>query len=145
MINVIRLTEKNIPDLIKLSKQDDFPFKVDEQMLKDYCKGEDPVKMCVQTYGVYDEEQLIAVMTASYLNVFYHPDSPHGKSVQISGAYVLPERRKQGFGTLLLKKITEEAKEFFKADYLCCDTITPAFFSKKGFKINSEDRMWIQI
>ena len=145
MIKTIRLTKENIPDLIKLSQQDDFPFKLNEKMLKEYCKGEDPIKMCVQTYGVYDDEKLIAVMTASYLNVFFHKDSPHGKTVQISGAYVIPERRSEGFGTMLLEAIKTDAKEYFKADYLCCDTYAPDFFFKNSFIISSEDRMWIMI
>ena len=145
MIKVIRLTEKNIKDLVQFSLQEGFPYAVNENMVKEYCTGEDPVKMCVQTYGVYDEEKLVSIMSASYLNVFYHKDSPHGKTVQISGAFTIPERRSQGFGKMLLDKIIEEAKTYFGADYLCCDTTSPQFFSKYGYIISSEERMWISI
>ena len=145
MIKAIRLTEANIEDLIGFSKQEGFPFAVDEQMVKDYCKGNDPYEMCVQTYGVYDDDELIAVMTASYFNVFYHPDSPSGRIVHISGAFTRPERRCQGYGKMLLDKITEDAKRYYGADYLCCDTIAPQFFGKCGFIVNAEDRMWITI
>lgn len=145
MIKAIRLKTESIADLIAFTRQDGFPYAVDEEMVRDYCRGDDPVKMCVQTYGVYDDEKLIAVMTASYMNVFYHPDSPHGKTVQISGAFTIPERRSQGFGKMLLETITEDARKHFGADYLCCDTISPQFFGKYGFRINAEDRMWIII
>ena len=66
MIKTVRLKPENIPDLLEFTIQDGFPFVVDEEMVKDYCTGEDPVNMCVQTYGVYDDEQLIAVMTARF-------------------------------------------------------------------------------
>ena len=145
MIEAIRLKAENIPDLKEFTRQEGFPFAVDEEMVKDYCRGDDPEEMCVQTYGVYDDEKLIAVMTASFVKVFYHPDSPHGKTVHISGAFTIPERRSQGFGKMLLEKITEDAREYFGADYLCCDTISPQFFGKYGFRENSEDRMWIII
>lgn len=145
MIRAIRLKEENIKDLVQFSKQKDFPYEINEEKVKEYCSGKDPVNMCAQTYGVYDDEKLVAIMTASYLNVFYHEDSPHGKTVQISGAFTVPERRSQGFGKMLLDKITEDAKKYFGADYLCCDTISPQFFLKYGYVVSSEERMWIII
>ena len=145
MIRAVRLKEENINDLVQFSKQEGFPCAIDEDMVKDYCKGSDPVDMCVQTYGVYDDDDLIAVMTASYLKVFYHPDSPKGRTVQISGAFTIPERRSQGYGRMLLEKIIDEARTYFNADYLCCDTIAPQFFGKYEFIKSSEDRMWIVI
>lgn len=145
MIRVIRLTKENIKDLVQFTKQEGFSFPVDEKMAKDYCKGLDPTDMCVQTYGVYDDDRLISIMTASYLKVFYHPDSPKGKTVQISGAFTIPERRCRGYGKMLLDKIIEEARTYFNADYLCCDTIAPQFFGKYEFKTSSENRMWIVI
>ena len=145
MIKTVRLKPENIPDLLEFTRQDGFPYAVDEEMVKDYCTGKDPTDMCVQTYGVYDDEQLIATMTASFIKVFYHPDSPKGRTVHISGAFTRPERRRQGFGTMLLEKIRADAKEYFHADYLCCDTYAPEFFGKYGFKENAKDRMWIII
>ena len=145
MIKAIRLNKENIPDLAAFTRQDGFPFAVDEEMVKEYCSGNDPIGMCVQTYGVYDDGKLIAVMTASFINVFFHPDSPHGKTVHISGAFTVPGRRSQGFGKMLLDRITDDAREYFGADYLCCDTISPQFFGKYGFILNAEDRMWILI
>ncbi len=145
MIKAIRLKEENIPDLVAFTRQEGFPMETDEEMVRNYCLGKDPVDMCAQTYAVYDGDELIAVMTASFLNVFYHPDSPHGKTVHISGAFTKAERRRQGFGTMLLEKIMEDAKNCFGADYLCCDTVSPQFFGKNGFIINAEDRMWIRL
>ena len=94
MIKTVRLKPENIPDLLEFTRQDGFPYTVDEEMVKDYCTGKDPTDMCVQTYGVYDDEQLIATMTASFIKVFYHPDSPNGRTVHISGAFTRPERRR---------------------------------------------------
>ena len=145
MISIIRLTKENMADLIEFSRQEGFPFAVDEEMIRDYCRGDDPVSMCVQTYGVYDDDHLISIMTASYLNVFYHPDSPKGKTVHISGAFTRPEQRSKGYGKMLLDKITEDSRIYFGADYLCCDTISPQFFRKYGYVVSSEERMWIRI
>ncbi|MBR3265060.1 MAG: GNAT family N-acetyltransferase [Erysipelotrichaceae bacterium] len=145
MIRTIRMKSENIDDLVEFSKQDGFPYAVDRNMLKEYCQGADPIKMCVQTYGVYDDDHLISVMTATYQKVFFHPDSPSGNIVHISGAYTVPQRRSQGYGTLLLNLITKEAKEYFKADYICCDTTNVPYFSKNGFVPSNEDRMWKQL
>ena len=142
MIRVIRLKAENIADLVELSRRDGFPFVVNDNMVAEYCKGEDPTDMCVQTYGVYEDERLVSIMTASYLKVFFHEDSPGGRTIQLSGAFTIPEKRSKGYGKMLIDKIAEDGKIYFNADYLCCDTTNPHFFSKNGFISSNEDRMW---
>lgn len=137
------LDRNNLRDLLDISSADGFPCALKEELAKIYCSGKDPADEGVQTYGVFAENRLVSVMTATFCTVFVCKDSPRGRIVHISGAYTLPEYRGKHCATDLLKRIESDAVRF-GADYLCCDSIADGLYLKKGFEPTSdhETRMW---
>ncbi len=140
---VLRLGTENINDLIGISKTKGFPMEVNPDFAKLVCRGERPTVPMIQTYGAYVGNSLVGVITATYMNVFLHEDSPHGRIVHISGAFVLNEYRHQKIATEIMKVIESDSRECFLADYICCDTVAPEFFSTLGlYPTVEETRMW---
>ena len=151
-----RLTKNDIKDLINLNIEagNDFPYNlVGSNNLYDittyYSTGELPDKPMTQIYGYftdisyYDKTvKLIGVMTATFSFVFPHKDNPNGRIVHISGAYVLRDYRHKYIATELLKYIERNAIEYFKADYLCCDSSADDLYYNNGFKQSNESRLW---
>jgi len=141
MIN-LRLDDTMIGDLLELSKQEDFPYELSIDEAKKYCSSENIKEQTTQTYGAYYRGTiLVSVMTASYVRVFPHKDSPSGKIVHISGAYTHPNYRCMGYATTLVKAIEKDAKEF-GADYICLDSTADKFWTKNEFIKSNESRLW---
>lgn len=139
-----RLDKESIYDLVRFSKTEGFPYELTEESASLYCTGKRPVIGSVQTYGIYDsDEELVSVMTASFLVVFPHTDSPSGRIVQISGAFTHPAFRGMHYATELLKAIENDAIDF-GADYICCDSTADDLYIKFGFETASDDetRLW---
>ena len=139
---VKRLDESSTDDLCTLSEEADFPYKISKDDARFYCKGTD-ISEGVQTYGVYQENRLTGVMTATFCRVFPHCDSPSGKIIQLSGAYVHPDFRGQGNATALIKAIEEDAV-IYGADYICTDSTADELYEKNGFNHapENESRLW---
>lgn len=156
MLAMKRLTRGNFNDLMELSKSKDFPYKITGNnkydIMTGYLNGDTkPTSPMVQTYGYYANvdksdgtvnKELVGVMTATYMLVFPHHDSPSGRIVHISGAYVRPDMRHKQIATKLLSFIMADAETRFKADYLCCDSSANGFWLNRGFTNSYESRLW---
>ena len=136
-----RLSKKDINNLVQFCK-DVFPISPD--FAERCCVSSPPIAPCIRTYGIFQNEILVAMMTATYLFVMPCEDSPNGRIVHISGAYTKPEYRNLGYASELLGCIEYDAKNFFGADYLCCDSIANALYINNGFIFTSNDetRLW---
>ena len=134
-----RLDKDRIPKLLELAKIGGYPLT--EEVAKEFCRGEDPIRPCTMVYGIEREDgALAAMLTATYSLVFPHVDGY--RMVHISGAYTREDMRHRGFVSVLLSAIEEDAKTYFKAHYLCCDSTAPELYEKAGFLPSSETRMW---
>ena len=140
----VRLDSESAADLAALSKTEGFPYVLDEDTARLYCSGIPPAAPCTQTYGIYDRnEMLAAVMTATFCFVFPHHDSPKGRIVHISGAFTRADRRNCNYASALLNAIEEDARRYFNADYLCCDSTADRLYVSHGFiRTHGETRLW---
>ena len=138
-----RLTGKDVGKLLEFSKEPGFPCSLSVEAAKVYCSGVRVESQCVQTYGIYEGERLVSVMTATYAYVFPHEDSPGGKICHISGAFTADGFRHKGYATLLLDAIERDAAGWC-ADYLCCDSNADGFYKNSGFigAPENESRLW---
>lgn len=138
-----RLDKNMIPAVIELSSASGFPCKLTEDSAEIYCRDKAVTDEGAQTYGVFADNRLVSVMTATFCAVFPCEDSPSGRIVHISGAYTLPEYRGRRCATELLKLIESDAGRF-GADYMCCDSIADGLYLKNGFEPapEHETRMW---
>ena len=116
-----KLDNHHIKDLMAISEAEGFPYPITEDVARIYCQGRDATAPGVQTYGVFEDDKLVSVMTATFCLVFPCEDSPSGRIAHISGAYTLPDCRHRHYATELLTAIEADAKAF-GADYLCCDS-----------------------
>ena len=139
MIN-LRLDENSIDDLLNLVK-DKYPLT--EDIAKDICKGTNPVDACTQVYGCYNVGvELVAIMTATYFTVFPHEDGT--RVVHISGAYTREDMRGNDLASILIQAIEDDARKYFHADYLCCDSVADELYLSMGFEPapSCENRLW---
>jgi ribosomal protein S18 acetylase RimI-like enzyme len=80
-----------------------------ETLISDYCNAKKPVNPSVHIYGHYEDNRLVSVMTATFMLVMPHEDSPNGRVVQISGAYTHIDYRHRNIASSLLQEIQEDA------------------------------------
>lgn len=141
-----KLDNNYIHDLLEISKAEGFPYPISENAARVYCQGRDASSTGVQTYGVFEDEKLVSVMTATFCLVFPCEDSPSGRITHISGAYTLPAHRHRHYATELLTAIQADAKEF-GSDYICCDSTADGLYLSFGMQPTSDDetRMWKRI
>ena len=142
MIN-LRLDENNIDELLELVK-DKYPLT--EELARSICIGAHPINPCTQVYGAFSNEngksELVSIMSATYCIVFPHRDGT--RIVHISGVYTKDNFRHPGHASTLLKAIEEDAKTYFQADYICCDSTVDELYKKNGFQEApaDESRLW---
>ena len=136
----MRLSKDSVKDIIELLKEHN--SYLTEEMLDKYCNVDEPVSPSTHIYGYYDNGELVSIMTATFCFVFPHKDSPSGRIVQISGAYTKEEYRHRKLASMLLHDIEEDAKLYFDADYLCCDSTADNLYLSSGFEESSESRLW---
>ena len=141
-----KLENHHIQDLVAISKAQGFPYPITEDVARVYCRNRDTTEIGVQTYGIFEENKLVSVMTATFCVVFPCEDSPSGRIAHISGAYTLPDHRHRHYATELLTAIEADA-EAFGADYLCCDSTADGLYLCFGMQPTSDDetRMWKRI
>ena len=141
-----QLEHKNIQALLALSKADGFPCEMTQEAAKRYCGVKDPADEGVRTYGIFADDRLVSVMTATFCVVFPCKDSPSGRIAHISGAYTLPEYRRRNYAADLLTRIEADAA-IFGADYMCCDSTADGLYRSFGFEPapDNETRMWKSI
>ena len=140
---IYKLDKSRIRDLTECSAAEGFPYPMTQALAEIYCRGKDPSEEGVQTYGVYEDNRLVSVMTATFCAVFPCKDSPTVRIVHISGAYTLPAYRHRRYATQLLAAIEKDAVRF-GADYLCCDSTADGLYQSFGMTPTdeSETRMW---
>ena len=142
----LRLDENNINTLLDFTRE---IFPLTKEVANIICIGTDPIDPCTQVYGVFcdknEENELVSIMTATYSLVFPHEDGT--RVVHISGAYTKEKYRNRGYASILLKAIEKDAKDYFHADYLCCDSTANELYEKNGFITApiGETRLWKQI
>ena len=138
-----RLDINNIDAILTISESDGFPCTLTEKTAKIYCNNNKAPIDGVRSYGVFENEKLVSIMTATFCYVFPCEDSPCGKIVHISGAYTIPEYRHMHFASDLLEMIEADAI-LFGADYLCCDSTADGLYLSCGFMPAPKDetRMW---
>ena len=141
-----RFEKIHIRSLAELSKAEGFPCELTEKSAELYCGIKAPEDEGVQTYGAFEDNKPVSVMTATFCRVFPHKDSPKGRIVHISGAYTLPEYRHRGCATALLRMIESDAAAF-GADYICCDSTADGLYGSYGFEPapENETRMWKRV
>lgn len=141
MLN-LRLDENNIDELLDFCKE---KYPLTKEVAHNICIGTHPVNPCTQVYGAFCNEngksELVAIMTATYSLVFPHEDGT--RIVHVSGAYTKDNFRHQGYASDLLKTIERDARDYFHADYICCDSIANDLYKKNGFQEPTEEtRLW---
>lgn len=138
-----RLDKNDISALLDICAADGFPCRLTEETAEIYCRGTAPFDEGALTYGVFADDKLVSVMTATFCVVFPHRDSPKGRIVHISGAYTLPAYRHKGYASDLLERIEADAAEYH-ADYICCDSTADGLYQSHGFvpAPANETRMW---
>lgn len=141
---ILRLDENNINELLDFCKG---KYPLTKEVAKDICIGTNPVKPCTQVYGAFfnenEKNELVAIMTATYSIVFPHKDGT--RIVHISGAYTKDNFRHKGYASALLETIERDAKTYFHADYICCDSVADNLYEKNGFIESSATRLWKQL
>lgn len=141
--NCRKLNHHHIRDLIAISGAEGFPYPITEDIARVYCQNREASDTGVQTYGIFEDDKLVSVMTATFCMVFPCEDSPSGRIAHISGAYTLPDHRHRHYATALLSAIEADAKAF-GADYLCCDSTADGLYLRFGMHPTSDEetRMW---
>ena len=143
MIN-LRLDENNIDELLDFCEG---KYPLTREVAHDICVGTHPVSPCTQVYGAFCNEngksELVAIMTATYCIVFPHRDGT--RIVHVSGAYTKDNFRHQGYASALLRAIEKDARTYFHADYICCDSVADSLYEKHGFQRASVTRLWKQL
>lgn len=141
MIN-LRLDENNVDELLELIKG---KYPLTREIAQSICIGTHPINPCTQVYGTFFNEELVSIMTATYCIVFPHKDGT--RMVHISGAYTKDNFRHQGYASILLKAIEKDARDYFHADYICCDSTANELYRKNGFQEapTNETRLWKQL
>lgn len=138
-----KLNHHHIQDLAAISRAEGFPYPMTEDVARVYCQSRNTSDPGVQTYGIFEDDKLVSVMTATFCRVFVCEDSPSGRIVHISGAYTLPAYRHRHYATELLTAIEADAMAY-GADYLCCDSTADGLYLRFGMQPTSDDetRMW---
>lgn len=142
-VEIRRLTPDDVKLLVVFSYTDDFPcLPMSEQQASRYCGGRISPEPIQQTYGLFVNDSLVSIMTATLSYEFPHSERPSGRVLQISGAFTKREYRHRGYATMLLSAIEEDARNLFKADYICCDSSADELYENFGYEKSTETRLW---
>ena len=143
MINY-RLDKNAVDELLRLTEG---IYPLTKQIAEQICDGSHPLSPRTQVYGAFDnsngtKSELVSIMTATYCIYFPHKDGT--KAVHISGAYTREDMRGNGYASDLLKAIESDARTYFLADYMCCDSTEDGLYENMGFikASHSENRLW---
>ena len=112
-----RLDEDCVQDLVKLSKEPDFPYRLTPSGAEKFCCTKYIKENTIQTYGVYEGDTLVSIATATYTGVFpfYYPH--HGLAAFVDGFFTIKEFRENNYEDTLIKAILKDA-ELYGADYV---------------------------
>lgn len=127
--HINNLLNFNLDSLVKQSKEDGFRFV--ERLINDYKIGSNTFNHFGEgLFGVFNEEGVIVAIGG--LNK--DPFSNEQYIGRLRRFYVDKEYRRNGVGSLLVKKIIEEAKRYYKILVLHTDTEqADKFYSSIGF------------
>lgn len=142
-VKIRRLCEEDANVLALFSFAKDFPCEpLTHQQAVRYCNGRISAEPTQQTYGLFENDLLVSIMTATLSYEFPHRERPSGRVLQISGAYTKSEYRHRGYATMLLSAIEEDARKLFRAEYICCDSSVDELYVNFGYEKPTETRLW---
>lgn len=123
------LLDYDLESVVKQSKEDGFRFV--ERLINDYKNGSNTFNQIGEgLFGVFNEEGVLVAIGG--LNK--DPFSNEQYIGRLRRFYVDKEYRRSGIGSLLVKKIINEAKRFYKILVLHTDTDqADQFYSSIGF------------
>lgn len=123
------LFDYDLDSVVKQSKEDGFRFV--ERLINDYKNGSNTFNQFGEgLFGVFNEEGVIVAIGGLNKDPF-----SNGQYIgRLRRFYVDKEYRRNGIGSLLVKKIIEEAKRYYKILVLHTDTEqADKFYSSIGF------------
>ena len=138
-----RLSRKNVKDFIEIVLIKGIELDMDIATV--WCNGENPVNDTIQAYGIYKDGILTSIMCATFCYMLPTKNSPKGRMCHVSGGFTSPEYRHKGLATTLLKNIENDAKDYFDADYICCDSLADELYIKNGYIYSDEGRLYKRI
>ena len=130
---IYNLLYLDLNSLVKESKKEGFRFV--ERLLVDYKEGSNAFDQTGEgLFGVFNEEGIL--MAIGGLN--RDPFSNDPSIGRLRRFYVRKESRRNGIGTLLVKRIIEEARKYYKTLVLHTDTVqADQFYTTLGFSKES--------
>ena len=123
------LLDYDLDSIVKQSKEDGFRFV--ERLINDYKNGRNTFNRFGEgLFGVFNEEGVLVAIGGLNKDPF-----SNGQCIgRLRRFYVDKEYRRSGIGSLLVKKIINEAKRFYKILVLHTDTDqADKFYSSNGF------------
>ena len=123
------LLDYDLDRVVKQSKEDGFCFV--ERLINDYKNGSNTFNQFGEgLFGVFNEEGVLVAIGGLNKDPF-----SNGQYIgRLRRFYVDKEYRRSGIGSLLVKKIINEAKRFYKILVLHTDTDqADQFYSSIGF------------
>ncbi|UCZ55050.1 GNAT family N-acetyltransferase [Bacillus shivajii] len=126
---IYNLLNFDLGHLVKESKEDGFRFV--ERLVNDYKNGSNTFNNSGEgLFGVFSEEGILVAIGGLNIDPFSN-DQSIGR---LRRFYVSKEHRRNGVGSLLVKKIIDEAKGYYKILVLNTDTEqADKFYTSLGF------------
>ena len=127
--HINNLLNFDLDNLVKQSKKEGFRFV--ERLINDYKNGSNTFNHFGESlFGVFNEEGVLVAIGGLNKDLF-----SNGQYIgRLRRFYVDKEYRRNGIGSLLVKKIIEEAKRYYKILVLHTDTEqADKFYSSIGF------------
>ncbi|WP_096154021.1 GNAT family N-acetyltransferase [Bacillus sp. FJAT-45066] len=132
---IYNLLNFDVDSLVKQSKEDGFRFV--ERLANDYKNGSNTFNHSREgLFGVFKEEGVLVAIGGLNKDPFSNEQSIG----RLRRFYVSKEYRRNGIGSLLVKKIIDEAKRYYKILVLHTDTEqADKFYTSLGF---SKDNLY---
>ncbi|MBT2730436.1 GNAT family N-acetyltransferase [Bacillus sp. ISL-75] len=123
----------DLDSLVKQSKEDGFCFV--ERLVNDYKNGSNTFNQFREgLFGVFNEESVLVAIGGLNKDPFSNEQSIG----RLRRFYVSKEYRRNGIGSLLVKRIIDEAKRYYKILVLHTDTEqADKFYTSMGFSMEN--------
>ena len=140
----LRLDEREMQDVLTISREDGFPCELTDEVLELLSKN--IASNSFLLFGEYQGNELAAIGALSIFFVFPCPDSPCGLIGHISGVYTHPAYRHQGLSASIVDQLIAAGREA-GCDYVCLDSTADELYRKAGFihAPENETRMWLPL
>ena len=107
-----RLNYYNIHDLVDFCKQCEGCPDITEEQANLYCHVLEPELPSVRTYGAFDGNQLVGILTAEFFLVFPGKAVPSGRCTAVMGLYSLPKYSLGEISAGILKLVKKDSEAF---------------------------------